>query len=534
MVERSTRPSLASGFWRSCEQFPHRPALEVGGAVLTYRELQHRAATIARAVEQAAPRTGPPLLGVFAYRSATSFAGVLAALLAGWGYVPLNRTFPPARTRFMLDAAGCRVLLADRESARQLPEILAGKEEPLLIILPEHQEAVEFSARWPQHKFLFAADLVAANRTLPPRPVASNSIAYLLFTSGSTGTPKGVMVSHTNVRHFVDSMVRRYCITERDRLSQTFDLTFDLSAFDMFVAWERGACLCCPSQKALIHPGQFINEARLTVWFSVPSVGGFMRRLGMLKPGRYPSLRLSLFCGEPLSLELARQWALAAPNSTVENLYGPTELTIACTAFACGNLESLSDGELGLVPIGWPLPGMNAYVAGEGLREVPPGATGELLLGGPQVSLGYWRDPEKTAAAFVVPPGKNEIYYRTGDRVRRPVGEEPLRYLGRTDHQLKILGHRVELGEVEAALRQAAGVESAVAIGWPFTASGPAGIVAFLAGANINTHIIRERLRTQLPAYAVPREIRVLPELPLNANGKIDRNALARSLETSA
>jgi amino acid adenylation domain-containing protein len=533
MEERSTWPSLASGFWRSCEEFPQRPALEVGGAVLTYRELQDRAAAIARAVEQAA-QSDPRLLGVFAYRSATSFAGVLGALIAGWGYVPLNRTFPPARTRFMLEASGCRALVADRESAQQLAEILTGKEEPLLIILPEHGSAAEFAARWPQHKFLFAADLIAGSRTLTPRPVAANSIAYLLFTSGSTGTPKGVMVSHSNVRHFVDSVVRRYSITERDRLSQTFDLTFDLSAFDMFVAWERGACLCCPSQKALIHPGQFINEARLSVWFSVPSVGGFMQRLGMLKAGRYPSLRLSLFCGEPLSLELARQWALAAPNSTVENLYGPTELTIACTAFACRNLELLSDGELGLVPIGWPLPGMHAYIADESLCEVPPGAPGELLLGGPQVSLGYWHDAEKTAAAFVVPPGKNEIYYRTGDRVRRPVGDEPLRYLGRTDHQLKVLGHRVELGEVEAALRQAAGVESAVAIGWPFTASGPAGIVAFLAGANLNAHAIREKLRRQLPVYAVPREIRVLPELPLNANGKIDRNALARSLETSA
>lgn len=533
MEERSTWPSLASGFWRSCEEFPQRPALEVGGAVLTYRELQHQAAAIASAVEQNAPASGPPLLAVFAYRTATAFAGVIAALLAGRGYLPLNRTFPAARTRFMLEAAGCRALVADAESARQFAEVLAGTEEPLLIILPEHRDSAEFSARWPQHRFLCAEELAAENAHLRPRPVAPKSIAYLLFTSGSTGGPKGVMVSHANVRHFVDSMVRRYEITESDRFSQTFDLTFDLSAFDMFVAWERGACLCCPSQKTLIHPGQFINESRLSVWFSVPSVGGFMQRLGMLKPARYPSLRFSLFCGEPLPIELARQWALAAPNSTVENLYGPTELTIACTAFRCANSRLLAEGELGLVPIGWPLPGMQVLVADQHLREVPPGAEGELLLGGPQVSLGYWHDAAKTSAAFVIPPGKNEIFYRTGDRVRRPAGGEPLHYLGRMDHQLKILGHRVELGEVEAALRKAAGVESAVVVGWPFTASGATRLVAFLAGADLDTRDIRESLRTQLPAYAVPHEIRVLPELPLNANGKIDRNALLRSLETS-
>ena len=532
MEMESTGPSLASGFWDSCERFPQRPALEVAGSVLTYRELRNQAAAIAHMIENRAPSEGPPLIAVFARRSVPAFAGVLAALLAGKGYVPLNGTFPAARTCLMLKASGCRTVVADRESAVQFPAVLAGIDEPLLIVLPEHQDCTELSARFPLHRFLCAADLPRTEATTLPRQVGRDAIAYLLFTSGSTGTPKGVMVSHVNVRHFVASMAQRYAITEFDRFSQTFELTFDLSAFDMFVAWDRGACLCCPSQKTLIHPGRFINEARLSVWFSVPSVGAFMQRLGMLKSRQYPSLRLSLFCGEPLSTELARQWSLAAPNSTVENLYGPTELTIACTAFRCANSASPQNGDFGLVPIGYPLPGMQALVTDEHLREVPPGCEGELLLCGPQVSLGYWQDAKKTASSFVIPPGRTEIFYRTGDRVRRPIGLEPLHYLGRMDHQLKILGHRVELGEVEAALRSAAGVESVAAVGWPFTSSGASGLVAFLAGADLDAHAVREALKAQLPIYAVPREIRILPELPLNPNGKVDRNALVRTLET--
>src|SRR5205814_9542462 len=115
-----------------------------------------------------------------------------------------------------------------------------------------------------------------------------------------------------------------------DRVSQTFDLTFDLSAHDMFVAWQSGACVCCPSQKQLIKPGAFLNDSRLTIWFSVPSTAVFMRRLGELKPGLYPHLRLSLFCGEALPVDVVRDWSLAAPNSIIENIYGPTELTIGC------------------------------------------------------------------------------------------------------------------------------------------------------------------------------------------------------------
>jgi non-ribosomal peptide synthetase component F len=301
----------------------------------------------------------------------------------------------------------------------------------------------------------------------------------------------------------------------------------------MFVAWERGACVCCPSLKQAITPGQFINASRLTVWFSVPSTAVFMRRLGLLKPGKYPDLRLSLFCGEALPAETVKQWAQAAPNSRIENIYGPTELTIACTAYRWDPNRSPLECENGIVPIGQAFQDMDALVVDEHLCEVSPGLEGELLMSGPQLSLGYWQDAEKTARSFVVPPGKDRVYYRTGDRVRRSHEDQPMIYLGRLDNQVKILGHRVELGEVESLARQISGVDGVVAVAWPVTASGADGIELFLETDTADLKEVHDRMKSQLPAYMVPRAIHLLARFPLNANGKYDRKTMIQQLEKS-
>jgi amino acid adenylation domain-containing protein len=524
---------MLSGFLRSAARFPQRPALEVDGESLSYRELRRRAASLAATLRRGTGSCAPPLTGVFAYRSPTAFAGVLGALFRGHGYVPLNRTFPPARTASMLSRAGCRALVVDAASAEQLDQVLEHVEQSLLVVLPDGGDRDTLATRWSKHTFLGPRDLEPAE-AWRLEEAASDSIAYLLFTSGSTGLPKAVMVTQGNVRHFVEVMVERYGITEHDRFSQTFDMTFDLSAFDMFVAWERGACVCCPSRKTLMNPGAFIQDKELTVWFSVPSVGVFMRQLGALKPGRYPSLRWSLFCGEALPQDIAAEWSAAAPNSRVENLYGPTELTIACTVYPWDAQRSPAECRLGVVPIGRPLSGMEALVVDEMLNEVEPGEDGELVMTGPQLTRGYWHDAERTAAAFVRVPGRRGIYYRTGDRARRPVGEAPLVYLGRLDHQIKVQGHRVELGEVEAALREAAGVDLAVALGWPISQTGAGGVVGFIGDTPLQVAAVRDKLKKRLPPYAVPREIHVLSDFPLNPNGKVDRRVLFKRLEGSA
>jgi acyl-CoA synthetase (AMP-forming)/AMP-acid ligase II len=169
------------------------------------------------------------------------------------------------------------------------------------------------------------------------------------------------------------------------------------------------------------------------------------------------------------------------------------------------------------------------------LREVPPGETGELLMAGPQVTLGYWRDPERTAESFVVPPGRSERHYRTGDLVRRPrTGEDPITYLGRIDNQIKIRGVRVELGEIEAALRAVTGVDAAVAVGWPRTTSGANGIVAFVGDEEVDAEAAIAALEERLASQMVPRRIVAMAEIPVNANGKFDRSALLASLDEEA
>jgi amino acid adenylation domain-containing protein len=425
-----------------------------------------------------------------------------------------------------------RSMVVDAGSESQLEKLLSGIAIPLVIICPDRADVTELVAKFPAHRFIGANELADAEQWCPV-DVAVDSIAYLLFTSGSTGQPKGVMVSHANVRHYLDNVTKRYGFTSNDRVSQTFDLTFDLSAHDMFVAWETGACLCCPTQKQLIKPGGFVNDARLTVWFSVPSMAVFMRRLGVLKPGMYPGLRLSLFCGEALPVDIVHHWGLAAPNSVIENIYGPTELTIACTAYRWDNANSPDECEQGIVPIGQPFDGMRALIVDEQLREVDDGRDGELLMTGPQLSLGYWQDEEKTRQAFVPVAGKNGAFYRTGDRVRRSALNGPLVYLGRLDNQIKVLGHRIELGEIEAAVRRVAGLEGVVALGWPMTESGADGIEVFLETDSFDTRVLVNQLKGKLPAYMLPRNVLVLRRFPLSANGKYDRKALQLILENS-
>jgi len=524
-TEPRLSPALWSGFMRSAERYATSPALEIGGQTFTYAEIQESALRMAATIQSLASTSDAPLTAVLAYRTPPAFTGILASLLAGHGYVPLNPLFPQARTLAMLESSECQTVIVDSASVSYLEDLLKETSASLRILLPDVSDVSLLQRRWPHHCFVPASDFAGASLWRSPS-VDESAIAYLLFTSGSTGRPKGVMVSHRNVLSFIAYMADRYAVTPLDRFSQMFDLTFDLSVFDMFVCWERGACLCCPTRKEVISPGRFIRDRQLTVWFSVPSTGVFMKRLGLLKSEQYPSLRLSLFCGEPLPISVAEAWLLAAPNSVLENLYGPTELTIACTLYQWDSVRSPAESEIGIVPIGYPYPSMRALVVDDELREVDPGAEGELIMTGTQMSLGYWNDSEKTAAAFVVPPGQRDVYYRTGDRVRRPSENAPLVHLGRTDAQVKILGHRVELGEIEAVVRQVSGLDGVVAVAWPPTPSGFGGVEVFLEGTNQDANALREGVASQLPDYMLPKRFHFLERLPRNVNDKFDRSAM--------
>ncbi len=509
-------PSLRTGLLRQARLAPAAPALQLGAHTVSYGRLGERAGQWAGALVRGLGRP-PRRVGVLAQRSETAYTGVAAALFSGAAYVPLSPTFPVGRTRSMIQRAALDALIVDAASGERLGEVLPDG-GPSLVLAPDGPlpvDAVEV--------------LDGSGEPLSALPaVTRRDAAYLLFTSGSGGQPKGVAVTHANVMHLLEVAARRYAIGPRDRLSQTFDLTFDLSVFDLFAAWQGGACLCVPRALDLLSPARFVQSHALTVWFSVPSLPQLMRRKNLLRPNSMPSLRWSLFCGEALPQGVARAWQEAAPGSQVENLYGPTESTLFCMGHRWEAEAEASSPADDFVPIGRPLPGLEALVLDEGGRPVPPGEEGELWVGGPQTAPGYWRDEVRTAERFVVRGGVPG--FRTGDRVRkRPDGV--YLYLGRLDHQIKVMGHRVELGEVEAALRRVTGVERVVALGWPRSGGSAQGIVAFLAAGAVDGARVQREVARLLPSYMVPGRLRVLDELPLNANGKVDRGALEALLK---
>src|SRR5437763_2256047 len=444
MTAQNSSRNLISGFLESAECFPDRTALVVDGESLTYSSLHRRVRQIAWAIQQNEQKPYP-LAAVWAHRSHTAYIGILGSLAAGKGYVPLNPRFPLERTCRMLALSGCDTLIVGKESLPQLSALLQTADRSLTVILPEVAASEDLQSKNRRHRFLFAEQLPSGEDFSSEKTSTPASPAYLLFTSGSTGMPKGVPISQGNVRSYVDYICQRYQVNEHDRFSQQFDLTFDLSAHDMFMCWERGAALYCVPEKSVMAPAKFIRDHQLTMWFSVPSVAGLLSKMRLLPPGCFPSLRCSLFCGEPLPAAYAQSWQEAAPNSIIENLYGPTEATIAIAHYRWESPESFRECVNGLVPIGQIFQGQQFRVTDPQGKSASFGDGGELCLAGSQVATGYWNNSDKTRQHFVRLPGADDhLWYRTGDLVKQDE-KGNLCFLGRIDHQVKIRGFRVEL-----------------------------------------------------------------------------------------
>jgi amino acid adenylation domain-containing protein len=521
--------SLGRLFRETAARWPDRLALSVSGKELTYAELGAIANRIASVIVDH-PTSRPRLGAVFGARSVAAYAGVLGTLIAGSGYVPLNPKFPLARTLHMLDVSAARSIVVGAECFAQLPDLLAAARATLVVILPDGEPGT-LADEHPRHRFIGASELAERTPLAAAVEVDGDDLAYLLFTSGSTGAPKGVMVSCSNVRAFLEVMWARYAIVETDRFSQTFDLTFDLSAFDQFLCWGRGASLHCIPAESLMIPDEFLRDHELTIWFSVPSVGMMLRKLRRLTPNAFRSLRVALFCGERLPEVVAADWQRAAPNAIVENLYGPTEVTIACTLYRW-TADSPSACVDGVVPIGTPYPRMRAAVVDDQLCQVTVGDKGELCMHGPQVTLGYWQDPAKTAERFVAMPwddGQTNRWYRTGD-LAYVDRDGNLIHAGRNDDQVKLRGFRIELPEVEHAIREAAGTSFAVVLPYPVDPLGLRGLTAVVVHSELGEDELLERVKAKLPDYMVPGRVVFVAELPLNANGKIDKPALLEQL----
>ena len=502
----------------SAERFASRPALSLGMRVYTYAELCYTANRLASLLTEAHGGT-PRRVGILASHSETSYAGVMACLYAGSTFVPLNPRFPIERTRNMCEQADLDALLVDPESLSLLSALLPRLRRVPTIIIPETD--TQLSMNVPDGCRIFTQrDLGVAQAMVHVPSISGADTAYLLFTSGSTGSPKGVPITYANLRAFLGFMSTRYRLTPDDRMTQTFDQTFDLSIFDLLMAWTSGACVYSIPPLELFAPINFVNRHQITLWFSVPSVASRLLKRGALRSGSMPSLRWSLFCGEGLPSVTAEAWQSAAPQSELDNLYGPTELTIACSAYRWNPESSPADCINGLVPIGEMFSDLSYVIVNDQFAEVEAGEVGELCVTGHQMFSGYWRAPELSMDCFLhrkVSDGGAVKYYRTGDLVSR-LGTN-LVYRGRKDTQVKISGYRIELGEIEAALRRAGCVEAAVLA---FPAEYPEFMVAFVSGNN-DTDAMFKSLREYLPSYMWPKSIVPMNYLPLNSNMKIDR-----------
>ena len=519
--------NLAYGFYESSLRYPENLALSVGGHNLTYSQLrelvQPVAAWLRRNTTEAAPR-----IGILSSRSISTYAGILGTCWAGGTYVPISTKLPEDRLIQILSRVHAEALIVDSESLTLLSERVL-RHCPKFLLAPELASSVELPSSTNKRTVVAGKnELTKFDAEDLPASVDPENRGYIEFTSGTTGIPKGVTISAGAVAHFVGVMQARYTFGPTDRMAGLAEITFDISVFDMFATWNCGAALLVVPATQLVAPASFIQRQKATVIFTVPSVVSNLKKMKMLVPGAMPSLRCSLFSGEPLPVLSATLWKQAAPNSIVDNLYGPTEATVVCTGQRFTGPENATPNR-GVVAIGTPFPGMEVAIVDPSLRFLPNGEQGELLLSGPQLSCGYFEADDLTNASFLQLGGKR--WYRTGD-VSYCDAAGYFHHLGRIDNQIKVRGLRVELEEVESYLREIYQTDSVAAVAWPIEHGSANGIVAFVSGpAGGDDPDVNSKIKGSLPSYMVPSTVHRIDSLPLNANGKVNRKQLTTFLD---
>jgi yersiniabactin nonribosomal peptide synthetase len=511
-VNATDRPrrdrGLHEDFFAVAAEHPERTALAWGldddARELSYGDLAGQALRIAAALVAHGVRPGEPV-AVTLPKGADQVRAVLGVLAAGGTYVPVGVEQPAARRERIHRGAGVALVLTDERSR----DDVGGLADVTVLTVADA---------------LRAEPAPSALRAWPESP------AYLIFTSGSTGEPKGVAVPHRAAVNTIDAIDERWRVCADDRVLAVSALDFDLSVYDIFGLLSVGGTTVLIDGSTRRDAAAWVRLVRrwgVTVWQSVPAL------LDMLLSAADvddlgDSLRLALLGGDWVGLDLAPRLAAHAPGSLLVALGGTTETAIHST------VQEVTDvpAHWVSVPYGVPLPNQRLRVADQCGRDRPDWVPGELWIGGDSVAIGYRNDLERTARQFVRHDGVS--FYRTGDLARYwPDGT--VEFLGRADHQVKIRGHRIELGEVEAAVRSHPAVTQAVV-----TTAGTAGrrLVAVVGtGTDPETlpaQRVRAHLTDRLPAYMVPDQVVVLTALPLSANGKIDRKAIAALLAEHA
>jgi amino acid adenylation domain-containing protein len=485
--------TLVELFEAQVERSPAASAVTHGERTLTYAELNETANRLARLLRDRGAGPGR-LVGVCVDRSVEIVAAFLAAMKAGATYVPLDRSFPDERLAFIVEDAGCALVVVSREDADRL----AGPGDELVVL-----EDV-------------AAEIAAGPAPNPAERPPSDSLAYVAYTSGSTGKPKGVEIEHRALTNFLLAMKERPGLEESDVLMAVSAPSMDIVALEVYLPLITGAHLVVVDSEAARDGAALLREVRThepTVIQATPTTWEMLIGAGW----EGGSVRCALAGAEPMSEGLREELAARVP--VVWNLYGPTETTVWSTA-----KRVAPDADA--VTIGTPIANTHTYVLNERLQPAPVGVFGELYIGGDGVARGYRARPELTEERFVPdpfgPPGSR--LYRTGDSVRYlPDGE--MQIIGRLDHQIKLRGHRIEPGEIEATLLRRPEVREAVVI-LVSDKRGPH-LAAFLAGeGELDVRALRTYLAESLPAHMIPLSFTSLPRLPRTPVGKLDRRAL--------
>lgn len=513
----------------SAERFGDAVAVRLGAEALSYAELVSGARRLAALLRERGVEPGDRVALAVA-KAPAAIVAMHAVLEAGAAYVPLDLASPPARAELVVRSAAPKLIVATETSAPLLGALADGG---LLAGVP----VLALDPPWgdPPERVELADASGWRGGSDDPSPIAGGSgsdLAHLLFTSGSTGTPKGVQVTHAMVGAFIDWARSHFGTRPGDRISCHPPLHFDLSTFDIYATLAAGAELHLVPAGANLLPGalaDFIREGRLTQWFSVPSTFAFMLGAGVVGEGDFPSLERVLFCGEEMPAPVLAEWMRRVPQPTYTNLYGPTESAIASSYY---DVPPGPDGPPAPVPIGTPCDGERIEVLDPVLQPRPPGEVGEIYISGAGLSPGYWRDPAKTAAAFVVRPDDGERLYRTGD-LGRLERDGTLNFLGRVDSQIKHRGHRIELGEIEAALAGLGTLRESAVVAVVTDGFEGNRICCAFAPREPTTDgaAVRAALRSRLPGYMLPSEWESVEALPKNASGKIDRRRLAEDFE---
>jgi len=486
---------------------PDATALVFGCEHLTYRELNERANRLARVLRGLG--VGPDVLvAMYLERSPELVIGVLAILKAGGAYLPIDRSYPAERLAFMLADSQAPVLLTESNLIRDLPATAAR-----VVCVDDALPAA-----------------AAANDGQNLLPVAGpDHLAYVIYTSGTTGKPKGSLITHRNVARLFSATDDWYRFNERDVWTLFHSCAFDFSVWEIWGALLYGGRLVVVPFMVSRSPEAFYEllvKERVTVLNQTPSAFRQLSRAEESAGQKELALRCVIFGGEALEMQSLRPWfeRHGDQHPRLVNMYGITETTVHVT-YRPLSREDVQSGSV----IGVPIPDLQVYILDPQGRPVPMGEAGEMYVGGAGLARGYLNRPELTAERFVPDhlsgrPGAR--LYRTGDLARFVAGHD-IEYLGRLDHQVKIRGFRIELGEIEAALWQHPAVSECVVTA--HAQGEEKRLVAYLApkdGLRPSRAELRGFLARQLPEYMVPAHYVWLAEMPLTANGKIDRRAL--------